>query len=205
VNKPDSNRLCHLLSVVAIVGISAFGIAVVSLHFLPTGYSPVTQAISDYAVGRYALVMELAFFALGIGVTALGLALSSSYPSLRLGRLGLASLLLGGVCFFAVGFSPTDIEGAQSTTVGIIHTSLSVMAFLCMIIGSLILSRRFRQSETWHPFYKSSMVIAILIFALVIILKITQVVGYVGIGERAFILSFCSWLLLTSIRIYRTS
>lgn len=162
-----------------------------------------TQAVSDYGVGRYALEMNLAFFAFGIGIIALALALSSLGSSSALGQLGTTAFLVAGLCLFAVGFFPTDLEGAPNTAVGTAHSLLSVVAFLAIILGTLVLSRRFRRTDSLRPFYKSSMALAILIVVLLVILSFVQTVGYLGIGERVFIFSFYSWMLLTSVRIFR--
>jgi hypothetical protein len=190
---------------VALGGIIYFGCVVAILHFLPTGYNPVTQAMSDYGVGQYAILMDSAFFAIGIGTTALSLSLSRFDMLGRLGRLGVLSLILAGVCFFAVGFFPTDIEGAPATTIGSMHTFLSAVVFLANIIAALSLSRSFRLSDRLRPFYKSSIILTI---AEIVVLIATKAFfdpssGIRGVVERAFILAFYSWLLLTAIRIHR--
>jgi hypothetical protein len=191
--------------VVALVGITYFGLAVIILHFLPTDYNPVTQAVSDYGVGRYAAIMTSAFFSIGIGTIALALSLLRFNKLGRLGRFGILSLMIAGACFFAVGFFPTDLEGAPATTIGLLHTSLSAIVFLANILAALCLSRSFRLDESLRPFYKSSIILAI---AEIVILVATKAFfdssyGVRGVVERAFILSFYSWLLLASIQIYR--
>jgi hypothetical protein len=200
-------RNSQLFSIVALVGIIYFGCMVALLHFLPTGYNPETQAVSDYGVGQYAVLMDSAFLAIGIGTIALVFSLSRLDVSGRLGKMGILSLLVAGVCFFAVGFFPTDMEGVPVTTIGSIHTALSAVVFLANIIAALSLSWAFRHSEPLRPYYMSSMILAI---AEVVILIATKTFfdpssGIRGVVERAFILSFYSWILLTAIRIHRVS
>ena len=107
-----TNKKASIFSIVALVGIIYFGCVVAFLHFLPTSYNPVTQAVSDYGVGQYAVLMDSAFFAIGIGTIALAFSLSRFDMLGRLGKVGVLSLSIAGVCFFAVGFFPTDLEGA---------------------------------------------------------------------------------------------
>jgi hypothetical protein len=195
----------RVFPIVALVDIVYFGLAVIILHFLPTGYNPVTQAVSDYGVGRYAAIMSSAFFAIGIGTIALAISLLRFNKLGRLGRFGVLLLMVAGICFFAVGFFPTDLEGAAATTIGSLHTSLSAIVFLANILAALCLSWSFCLNESLRPFYKSSIILAI---AEIVILIATKAFfdpsyGIRGVVERAFILSFYSWLLLTSIRIYR--
>jgi hypothetical protein len=49
----------HTFSVIAIVATAVQLAALVALHVLPPGYSPVSDAVSDYGVGRYRSVFWL--------------------------------------------------------------------------------------------------------------------------------------------------
>jgi hypothetical protein len=200
-----TNKKASIFSIVALVGIIYFGCVVAFLHFLPTSYNPVTQAVSDYGVGQYAVLMDSAFFAIGIGTIALAFSLSRFDMLGRLGKVGVLSLSIAGVCFFAVGFFPTDLEGAPLTTIGSIHTFLSAVVFLANIIAALSLSRSFRLSDLLRPFYVSSMILAIIEIVILVAAKafFDPSSGIRGVVERIFILAFFAWLLLTAIRIHR--
>jgi hypothetical protein len=98
-------------------------------------------------------------------------------------------------------------EGAAVTTIGSMHTFLSATVFLANIVAAVSLSRSFRFSEPLRPFYRSSMALAILEVVVLIATKafFDPSFGIRGVVERAFILAFYSWLLLTAIRIYGLS
>jgi len=197
----------RVFSLVALVGILYFGLAVLALHLLPTGYDPLTHAVSDYAVGAYGPVMDSAFVAFGIGVFSLAIALSRpDSSSVVRSRLGVPLLSLAGACLFAVGFFPTDLEGAPATTTGDIHTSLSAIVFLAMVVSLPVLSRAFGRSEKLRSYRRFSLALAIVVVALFFVADATITEGvYGGLGERVFILGFYSWLLLATIRVYRAS
>ena len=57
----------RLLAVVSLLGSVYFGLSVIALHFLPTGYNPVSQEVSDYAVGPFGAWMDLLGFRGGRG------------------------------------------------------------------------------------------------------------------------------------------
>jgi hypothetical protein len=192
-----SRRRTRAFPTVALTGMIYFGLTVVALHFLPTGYNPMTQAVSDYGVGPYAVWMDLAFFAFGIGIVALAISLARFALSSRLGRVGVLLLSIAGVCIFTVGFFPTDLEGAPLTATGVVHVNLSALAFIALVLGTLILSQSFRRSEVLRGFYKSSMVLSVIVTVAFVIV----VIRLSGLTERAFILAFYSWLSLTSVRI----
>ena len=54
------------------------------MHFLPTGYSPVHNAVSDYGAGRYSSPIRISLWSGSIAVLALtvGLALGAGSPPL---------------------------------------------------------------------------------------------------------------------------
>jgi hypothetical protein len=196
-----SRRRIRVLSILALISMIYFGLTVVALHLLPTGYDPITQAVSDYGVGRYAVWMDLAFFAFGIGIIALAISFSHLSPSSRLWRSGVLLLSIAGVCTFTVGFFATDLEGAPTTTTGLVHLNLSALAFIALVLGTLILSQCFRRVEVLRGFYKSSMVLSVIVaFTFVIV-----AISLSGLTERIFIVAFYSWLLLTSVRILKTA
>src|SRR6266702_3274230 len=64
------------LALIAIIGISYFFVAVVTLHFLRPDYDPVKRAVSNYAIGPYGFLMTTAFFALALSLFALALGLA---------------------------------------------------------------------------------------------------------------------------------
>jgi hypothetical membrane protein len=197
----------RVFSLVALVGILYFGLAVLALHLLPTGYDPLTHAVSDYAVGTYGPVMDSAFVAFGIGVFSLAIALSRpDSSSVVHSRLGVPLLSVAGACLFAVGFFPTDLEGAPATSTGDIHTGLSAVVFLAMVVSVPVLSRAFGRSDKLRSYYRLSLALAIVVVALFFVADATITEGvYGGLGERVFILGFYSWLLLASIRVFRLS
>jgi hypothetical protein len=45
--------MVETLSVIAAVAMAISTGALLQLHVLPTGYNPVRDAVSDYAIGRY--------------------------------------------------------------------------------------------------------------------------------------------------------
>src|SRR5690242_9407934 len=51
-------------------GLIYVGVIVV-LHFLPTGYSPVHNAVSDYGAGRYSSLIRISLWSGSIAVLAL--------------------------------------------------------------------------------------------------------------------------------------
>jgi hypothetical protein len=72
--------MAEVFSVVAALATVVQACALVVLHFLPTGYDPVRDAVSDYGVGPYRGWFWLQTIGGGVGCLALGIALTQLHP-----------------------------------------------------------------------------------------------------------------------------
>jgi hypothetical membrane protein len=126
---------------IAFGGLVLIAIATIVLHFLPTGYNPLTQAVSDYAVGPYSALMMSGFFAGGIGNMSLAVALGKNQTFSEKYRAGAVLVFLAGAALFVLGFFPTDIEGSSMmTTHGLVHSIISLVVFIAWPVGMLLVS-----------------------------------------------------------------
>ena len=109
--------------------------ALLALHFLPTGYDPIRDAVSDYAIGRYRAGFWVFATAGGVSGLALAIALSSSNPSKP--TLAIAMLLLSAVARFLIPLFPTDQEGSRFQSVkGTIHMVLAITVFASIAVAA---------------------------------------------------------------------
>jgi hypothetical membrane protein len=134
-------RRVRSLAAISIVGGVLFALMVTGLHFLPTGYNPVDDVVSDYAVGPYGGMMDLAFAAAGIAGISLATALLRLKESQRLYRYGTILLFIAGSATFLLGVFPIDLKGAAMTTNGAVHSLASLIVFVFQPIGIILVSR----------------------------------------------------------------
>jgi Protein of unknown function (DUF998) len=69
-------------NIIAAIATAAQAGAVILLHLLPTGYSPVRDAVSDYGIGRYRAWFWTQAVAGGVAGLALAIALAETTPSI---------------------------------------------------------------------------------------------------------------------------
>ena len=188
-----------ILAAIALVGISYLGFTTLVLHFEPTRYDPIWQVVSDYAVGCFAFEMELGFFAGGVGLVALALAISVANPGRRVFKVGSSLLFIAGLCLFVVGAFPTDIEGAAITLHGTIHGILSQFVFILGPIGILLISYGYGRRSFWPILI--TFIAAGIFFAADMALSLNAT----GLAERIFILVLLSWEFVISLRLLRNS
>jgi hypothetical membrane protein len=195
-NDPSS-RFDRFFAVLALIGLGSIASITIALHFLSTGYNPVTQVVSDYAIGNYSSLMMIGFLTGGIGNISLGLTLSHLASASKLHKIGASLLLVAGLALFIVGLFPTDLEGSSVTTHGIIHSIVSQIIFITWPVGMLIVSYRLGRKRFTMSFL--ALVGAGVFFALDKALSLN--IG--GLSERIFILVLLGCSLLNSYVMFR--
>ena len=179
------------------VGVACLGLTTLILHLQPTGYDPVRQVASDYAVGPYGIEMAVGFFLGGIGVVGLAQAIFFS-TTRRSFRIGSIILSVAGVALFLLGAFPTDIEGAPPTVHGIIHSLLSLFIFSLGPVGMVLVS--YGYGRRWFLITVLGFVTTS-IFAVIMQLQFEAT----GLAERGLILLLLAWWFTASLHAFRAS
>ncbi len=100
---------------------------VVLLHVLEPEFDPSWRMPSEYSLGRYGILMRLAFIAAGTAVIAVGAALGSvAWPA----NLGLLVVALGPLGAAFVDTDPITTPRASFTTKGNMHSALGSLFIL---------------------------------------------------------------------------
>lgn len=194
---PNKSFRNKAIGLAALVGTAYFILVVLVLHLEPTGYDPLTNAVSDYAVGPFALQMQSAFFAGGVGLSCLGVA-SYLVRGSRREAYGSALILIAGLSLFLVGAFPTDIEGTPTTFHGSMHVALSAVVFIASPAGMLLDSSGMGRKWLWAT--SAAMALAFLSAFAVSALALNAS----GLSERLYIGVLVGWWLLASVRILRS-
>jgi hypothetical protein len=139
-----------------VVGLALVGLGIVLillLHVLPPSdrVNPLTRTISEYALGANGWMFDVGVVALALGSAVLLAALS------RAGVIGVASaaslLVAGWVAglLVLVVFQKYDYgRDAGIGAGGMIHRMASLVAFLCLPPGALLLARAGRRVARWR-------------------------------------------------------
>jgi hypothetical membrane protein len=141
----------RLLAWLALAGVIAYVAVDVLLAFLRPGYSLIYNAESDYGRGAWYWVMDLNFLlrcALSLAVAAALVQVSDAGSRLR---AGLALLIGWAVCSGLLAFFADDLEGQPQHGSGVVHLALAFIAFLCVTIGTIAVSRGLSADPAWRP------------------------------------------------------
>src|SRR5688572_29791955 len=141
---PGPRRAAMALAWLA-VATAVFDLVVfVVLHALRGEVDPVTDAVSEYAVGDYGVLKVLATLAVGLGALALTAALHLARA--RRSTVGLVLLGVYGLAKVVQAFFPIDV-GDQTTPSGAIHNVLGTLAFFALPAAAVLLSRSWGRVE----------------------------------------------------------
>jgi hypothetical protein len=198
------NSAIETWSIIAALAAAVELFALITLHLLPTGYSPVHDAVSDYGVGPYRAGFWVQVLAGGVAALALGIALDQLHPFTP--HLVVVMLILAAAARFVLPFFPTDQAGSRFQTLrGTIHMILAVTSFGGLTVAATSLWSTLRHYPGWHgveglvtilPWVMLGSVIALTVAIRAPLLK-----RHFGVYERLFYLSSIAWLLVVSIQL----
>jgi len=189
------------LATLAIIGIVYFLVVVVALHFLRPEYSPLSRAVSQYAVGRYGFLMTSAFFGLSLGSLALVIGLFSGVSHTGRSWIGLVLLAIWAVGILIAGIFPIEVSSYPQMNSGHIHVVASIWAFISLVLAALLLSWRFKKDDKWSSFHRPALIESLLmLLALVGLFRYINT-GFGGLSQRIFIVACLIWLLSTAARL----
>jgi hypothetical protein len=164
----------------------------VFLHFLPTGYDPVRNAVSDYGVGRYRIWHRIAVISLaasGFATAAASFGTTKPEPTVVI-----VFLIVFATARVLIPLFPTDVEGQPLTRTGRIHWALAITAFAALAAAAgFFRGTRLDDAIGW-------VVIGTAVFMIFTLLA-PRLRRILGLAERLFYLSMICWFLITGIEL----
>lgn len=183
-----------MLARAAVVLISVFPLLVLVLHGVQAGsYHPLSQAVSELALGRDGWLMAVAFCSLGTGTLLLAAMLRRLHDRPRVGPWLIA---VSGALSYVSAFVHAD--GPHGTTThGQIHQAVGVVTFLLMISGMFTLVRSLRRDRRFRALATPTLLWA---FAAVGGFALIPLSGaaYFGVAQRVFLAIILGWALTVS-------
>ncbi len=188
-------RSISQLAGAAFVCVAIFPLIVVALHLVQQNhYHPVSEAISELALGQAGWLMTIAFCSLATGTLLLTAVLRRENVQPRV-----APVLLGvtGLLSFVSAFIHADPSSGASTTHGQIHQLAGIATFILIIVSMFLLARGFRRDPRWSPLATPTRICSLLAIASFVA---TGAAGnaYLGLGQRCLIGVSLAWMLTTS-------
>lgn len=181
------------------------------LHILEPEFEPSWRMISEYELGDYGWLMRLAFFSLA-GATLAVFAALRSYVHTGWGKVGLGLLLLAALGLILGGAFLTDpIITPQvdwSTSAAIHNLGGSLMILLSPFAAGLLSWSLAKYSPAWKGAGNTLLWPNLLMWLTTLVFFYIVISGSgaenpgpdvpMGYPNRAFILSYCYWLMVAA-------
>ena len=199
--------MVETLSIIAAIAMAVSTGALLLLHALPTGYNPIRDAVSDYAIGKYRALFRTFVIAGAVSGLALAIALARSHPSKP--TLTVAMLLLSAGARVLIPIFPTDQDGSRfQTPKGTVHMVLAVAIFASIAVAASNLGGTLGHEPAWHA-VKGLVdgwlpwVITITAIATGVAMIGPRLKRIFGLIERSYYASSITWFLIVSIELAR--
>ena len=182
---------------------------IVILHFLKNDLAPDAHMLSEYAIGEFGWVMQLAFFCWAASCLSLFFVLRP-FIETKKGKVGLILLGIAGLALIMGGIfvidSPYD-EPPVPTQHGSLHGVSAMIGLPGQAIATLLISYSLVTNHYWQFARKSILLLAhltwislLLMFASTFIMMATsngKFSGETQIGwfNRFLVLMYCGWLI----------
>lgn len=198
--KITPKSIIPFFSIMGATGAIFYFVVFVILHFLNQDISPVTNYVSEYAIGSYGNLFRISLFVHGLSNIFTSAALAYYF---RQSRAGVSGAILFGVASFGMilgAIFSMDPSGALRSTAGTIHQLAAFGSFLVETVALALFGSIFKNIPAWKSFGTVTMsivVVNIILLSWLIVSIATK--GMLGIAERGAILTFLLWEILAAV------
>lgn len=170
-------------------------ISLIELHILPTGFNPINDPVSNYAVSRYGYLYGIQAFASGICGACLLALFAISGAALPI--WGIAALVCYSLSRLLIGFFPMDVKPPR-TRPGTIHLVLAALTFAGIAIAAATLTSPLTGLATWSKvgaqLNAAASLTELAAVAFLVVLVVNPLRQLVGFVERCIYLGTFLWL-----------
>jgi Protein of unknown function (DUF998) len=189
-----------LAGATAIAGTAVTLAALIYLHIVPTGLSPVKNAVSEYGISPYRAWYRVATIALGIAgiaiAVSLAVALSGTLPAVIL-------LIVFGAARLLISWSPMDAVDAPKTRSGRVHNLLAIAAFATATAAGFLAAGPIASTSGWSDFSISATVftwiMAVGSAGVILAAAVAPLRRYFGVFERTIYVGILGWFATLAI------
>jgi hypothetical protein len=175
--------------VLTIAGLLCSLALVAVLHVVRADLPPVSHRLSEYANGPYGWMMTAAFFALGSGLMALGVALGAESRPRGIAWIMSATAILAGALLS--GAFRTGVSHASE----VVHSRASALATVAIVALALAYSKAAVGHRPRAAHDPAGAVLALIAAALAALSPLLHDTRWSGLGQRLLWIALLTWLL----------
>jgi hypothetical protein len=180
----------HADGVLALVGTGIFAALVVLLHYLEDDFQPCCRFVSEYVLGDWGWLMNLAFLAQAGAFLAIAHGLRGSLSPGRRVTASVRLLYVVGIVqvFTALSNSDSidDVDADRTSWHGAIHDLSGVIGLCCVVVALFFLRGVFARDGQWHRFAPLALMYALASVAMFALVLAAPTESF-GVAQRVFI------------------
>lgn len=187
----------HLLATAALIGLSLFVLACVTVQFLRPELDWRYAPMSFYLLGPYGIWLQAAYCALG---GALMLLAAGYYRVLQpQARSGAPVLLfvMAGLALCVTAIADSNLPQREPTLQGWLHGIAAQAAFLCVTTAMLLQSWRMRADARWRSRFLPALLLALAAFIAIWVLALWRDAPR-GLAQKAVMALIVCWVAMTA-------
>lgn len=174
----------------ALAGGGTFATIVVLMHVVEDEFEPGSRFISEYVLGDWGLLMNVAFIALGGAFLALAHGLRSSLSPGRRVTATVSLLYISGITDIGSGLfnsdSIADPEAGPASWHQILHDLFGFLGMGCVMVALFFLRGVFARDAQWHRLAPQAPMFAIVNVA-TFVLMMAASTDTIGVAQRVFV------------------
>lgn len=184
-NRTPSTRT---LATVTLAGVATYVAIVGALHIIQRdNYHPLSQAVSELALGKDGWLMAIAFCAAGTGMISFALLIRRTLQSI----VAPVMLTISGLLSFVSAAFHAD--GNTNTTLhGQIHQTAGILSFVLVIASMFVCSHHYRRHPTLQRLAQPTTLWGICAIATFFLVPILGNANF-GLAQRIFLAVCISW------------
>jgi hypothetical protein len=180
-----------------LAGVGTFAALVILLHFVENEFEPSSRFMSEYVLGDWGLLMNVAFIALGGAFLALAHGLRRALSPGRRVTASVRLMYVVGITTVLTGLfnsdSIADVDAGRASWHGTIHDLLGFVSFACMIVATFFLRGVFARDAQWRRLAPHALMFAMTIVSAFVLLMATPS-DSIGVAQRVFVTIDLLWI-----------
>jgi hypothetical protein len=198
---PQAMRLATALLFVAVVN---FVLTACVLQVMRTDLNPITLPLSAYLKGPGGIWLRCAYYLMALALAGLAwVSYQATRPDLR--SVGASFLfVVAALALPIVAVTPVYEHGPQHDLARLIHLQTAQTTFLCLCVGMLMLSTRWRRDPRMQEGSGLGLLVAWLAFIQLWILAFAKLMPG-GITQKILIALILFWLGWVTLQLHRST
>jgi len=197
------------LAIICIIGVVIFWVILFIAQSLTPGYNPISQSLSDLALGPYGWLQTIAFFLLAL--VAISLGFGFYYGMYKKRGLRAVAVLFGAMAFGEIisGIFKVDLVKTPLSIYALVHQVGASITAIAFPAAAFVLLPSLKSDPQWKGLVNYTIAVAVSMLALEIAREVLLLTIWLnpwfGLYEKGLLLNSLVWIEVMAIHLLRAT